>query len=111
MVKLIIIVKLLVLFISIFIQLGISNTFASIPGIIAPYLVGVITVNQKQEEWRIVFLITAGIYLVGAVMLFILGSVTLEEWAEKHERMVKLSRQMSKVPEIVLKEEIDAAKV
>lgn len=62
---------------------GIGNTFATIPGIIAPYLVGVITKNQKQEEWRIVFFITAGVYLIGAIVLLILSSGEVESWACK----------------------------
>lgn len=62
---------------------GIGNTFATIPGIIAPYLVGLITKNQKQEEWRIVFFVTAGVYLAGAIVLLIFTSGAVEPWASK----------------------------
>lgn len=62
---------------------GIANTFGTCPGFIAPYLVGLLTKKQLQSEWQIVFFITAGVYLVGAIAFILLGSGETEEWAKK----------------------------
>jgi len=79
---------------------GIGNSIASIPGFVVPYLVGVITKNQKREEWQIVFIITAVVYMIGLVVLLIFGSAKPEPWAvnqtvsasdeRKEEEMVPL---------------------
>lgn len=60
---------------------GIGNSCATIPGIIAPYLVGVLTSNQKQEEWRIVFFITAAVYLLGGIVGLLFTTGNVEPWA------------------------------
>jgi ACS family sodium-dependent inorganic phosphate cotransporter-like MFS transporter 5 len=62
---------------------GLANTFGTVPGIIAPYLVGLLTTNQLQSEWRVVFFITAGVYVAGAIGYLILGSGELQPWAAK----------------------------
>lgn len=64
---------------------GTANTVGTVPGFVAPYLVSVITANQKQEEWRIVFFITAVVYFVGGLGYILLGSGELEEWAVKKQ--------------------------
>lgn len=62
---------------------GISNTLATIPGIVVPYLVGVITKNGTKEEWRIVFIIGAIVYLIGALPYIFWASGELEDWAKE----------------------------
>jgi hypothetical protein len=37
------------------------------------------------DEWRIVFLLSAGIYLVGAVLYWFLGSGEVQTWAKTAE--------------------------
>ena len=64
---------------------GISNTFATIPGIVAPYIVSVITTNQTQEEWRIVFYLSSVIFFCGGVFYTIFASSVPEEWAEAND--------------------------
>ena len=39
--------------------------------------------KQKQEEWRIVFFITAAVYAMGAIGFLILGSADIQTWATK----------------------------
>ena len=56
------------------ILMGISNTVGTIPGIIVPSLTGSIVVERTPEEWRTVFLITAGVYTIGALLYGILAS-------------------------------------
>ncbi|VVC29086.1 Major facilitator superfamily,Major facilitator superfamily domain [Cinara cedri] len=64
------------------ILLGISNTFATIPGIISPMLAGVIVKHKSAEEWQWVFLISSGIYLLGSVFYGIFASGKRQPWAE-----------------------------
>ena len=45
--------------------------------------------KQKQEEWRIVFIITAVIYLIGAIILLIFTKGTVEPWAVKSKASQK----------------------
>lgn len=80
---------------------GISNTFGTIPGIIAPYFVGLMTPHvikikikkwflasfnipyQKgtAEEWRLVFIVTAVFYLIGGIPYIFLAKGEVEKWA------------------------------
>ena len=64
---------------------GIGNTFATIPGVIAPYLVGLLTPNQTSGDWRIVFIITAVVYALGGIVLLLFTQGEPEPWAT-HEK-------------------------
>ena len=61
---------------------GISNTIATIPGIVSPMLTAVITKHHTQKEWQVVFWITAVIYFVGGTVCMILLEATTQPWAE-----------------------------
>lgn len=65
--------------------IGITNTVGTLPGILAPFLVGILTANRKQEEWRNVFLITACVYLIGFFAFLIWGDSSLQPWAKNSE--------------------------
>lgn len=60
---------------------GIANSFGTAPGIICPYFVGFMTKNQTQKEWQVVFIVAAGVYLVGTVVFLIFGNSDLQSWA------------------------------
>ncbi|KAL5279832.1 hypothetical protein ACFFRR_004066 [Megaselia abdita] len=62
--------------------MGIGNTFATIPGIVSPIITGHLVSNETVEEWRIVFFISAGIYLFGCVVYWFWCSGELQEWAK-----------------------------
>ncbi|CAH1796872.1 unnamed protein product [Owenia fusiformis] len=64
------------------ILLGISNTVATIPGIISPSLTGHIVSHGTADEWRIVFYIASGIYIVGAIVFGIFASGERQHWAD-----------------------------
>lgn len=64
---------------------GITNMGASVPGILAPYVVGAITPNKTQEEWRTAFYIAAGVYCLGAIAYIILAKGEVQAWAEYHD--------------------------
>ncbi|XP_058975538.1 sialin [Musca domestica] len=66
--------------------MGIGNTFATIPGIVSPMLTGYLVVNQTSEEWKTVFFISAGVYLVGCVIYWLWASGELQEWAKTDEQ-------------------------
>ncbi|CAF4249773.1 unnamed protein product, partial [Adineta steineri] len=62
---------------------GISNTFATIPGIVSPYVVGALT-EKDPNNWRIVFFICSIIYVIGMIVFLCLGSSELQPWAIEH---------------------------
>lgn len=64
---------------------GITNTGASIPGIIAPYVVASITVNKSQKEWLVAFYIAAVIYVLGVIFFLIFSDGEIQEWAKDDE--------------------------
>lgn len=41
--------------------MGLANSIVALPGIISPYLVGIITTHQTLTEWRLVFWINLGV--------------------------------------------------
>ncbi|GAB6019422.1 hypothetical protein CHUAL_001003 [Chamberlinius hualienensis] len=62
---------------------GITNSAASIPGIISPYIVGILTENNETEEaWRIIFYISMSILFVFGTFYLIVGSANLKLWNE-----------------------------
>lgn len=64
--------------------MGISQTCASIPGIMAPYLIGMITAEshgQSTECWKVVFSITAGVSVGSALFYAIFVSGELQQWS------------------------------
>lgn len=67
---------------------GMVNTFGTMPGFIAPGLVGVLTPNGLQSEWRIVFIITIIIYVIGAIGYCILGKAETEAYAQTKSETV-----------------------
>jgi hypothetical protein len=62
---------------------GLANTFGTVPGIIAPYLVCFLTTYHLPSEWRVVFFNTASVYVAGVIGYLILGSGELQPWASK----------------------------
>jgi len=65
--------------------MGLSNTAATIPGIISPMITGYIVQNKTADEWHYVFYISAGIYLLGGVFYVIFASGNRQEWARPSE--------------------------
>lgn len=62
--------------------MGFANSFGSVTGIVTPLLAGFIVQNRTQAEWNVVFLIAAGIYLLGCAIYFFFASGELQEWAK-----------------------------
>uniref|UniRef100_A0A1X7UN88 Major facilitator superfamily (MFS) profile domain-containing protein n=1 Tax=Amphimedon queenslandica TaxID=400682 RepID=A0A1X7UN88_AMPQE len=77
--------------------MGITNTFGTIPGIVAPVVAkymaqeppsGSDVKHIYQEEWRKVFLISVQVYIFGAAVYLILADGKKQWWADgvKKER-------------------------
>uniref|UniRef100_A0A2A4JIN8 Major facilitator superfamily (MFS) profile domain-containing protein n=2 Tax=Heliothis virescens TaxID=7102 RepID=A0A2A4JIN8_HELVI len=60
--------------------MGLSNTVATLPGIISPPLAGSIVTDKTAEQWRVVFFISSAIYLVGAVVYGAFCSAEIQPW-------------------------------
>lgn len=62
--------------------MGLSNTVATLPGVISPAITGYIVQNKLASEWQIVFYIASAIYLMGAIFYGIFASGERQEWAK-----------------------------
>ncbi|XP_064617050.1 uncharacterized transporter slc-17.2-like [Liolophura sinensis] len=60
---------------------GLSNTVATMPGMIAPIVNGVLTPNGTQEEWQTVFYLCAGFSLLKTVVFVIFVKGHVLPWA------------------------------
>ncbi|CAH1785719.1 unnamed protein product [Owenia fusiformis] len=63
---------------------GIGNGVGCIPGFVCPYLIGILTPDNTQEQWQVVFYIKGAILLVGTIAYLAFGSGELQDWA-KHD--------------------------
>jgi len=81
---------------------GISNTVATLSGVFAPYVIGVITTNSTQAEWRIVFYLAAVIYLFGAVFFCIFAKGEIQPWVKPFMENMELEKNSS--PPVVTNE-------
>ncbi|XP_006114848.2 sodium-dependent phosphate transport protein 3-like isoform X2 [Pelodiscus sinensis] len=63
--------------------LGITSTFGTVSGIIAPTAVGLLTSQDLLTGWRNVFFMTAALNLFGLLFYVTFGSATLQDWARE----------------------------
>uniref|UniRef100_A0A2C9KAP8 Major facilitator superfamily (MFS) profile domain-containing protein n=1 Tax=Biomphalaria glabrata TaxID=6526 RepID=A0A2C9KAP8_BIOGL len=61
---------------------GMTNMVATVPGIVAPLVVGALTPNKTQEEWKRVFYICGAFTLVGTIVFGGFAVGELEPWAK-----------------------------
>ncbi|CAF0884887.1 unnamed protein product [Brachionus calyciflorus] len=73
---------------------GVSNTIATIPGIVAPYIVGLITKNETQKEWQIVFIICAIIFFIGGAFYCAFCDGHPQEWAKNKDTSTEDKKQI-----------------
>uniref|UniRef100_A0A3B4BM01 Sialin n=1 Tax=Periophthalmus magnuspinnatus TaxID=409849 RepID=A0A3B4BM01_9GOBI len=67
--------------------LGITNTFGTIPGIVAPI--------HSLDGWRRVFWLAAGLQIGGAIFYIIFGSGRLQKWAMTDEDRAEAEKRRS----------------
>lgn len=76
------------------ILMGISNTFATLPGIISPTITGYIVKSPPTAvEWQTVFYIAAAIYLFGAIFYGTFASGDLQPWAVEDQDLTLTKKQ------------------
>lgn len=79
--------------------LGITNTYGTIPGIVAPIATGYFTKDHTLAGWKKVFWVAAGINVGGALIYTIFGTGKIQPWAvteeERAEAEEKRSRSIS----------------
>ena len=62
--------------------MSISNTFATLPGIISPILTGhLIEAGRSKTEWNAVFFLAAAIYALGALVFGLISKGETQPWA------------------------------
>ncbi|GAB0096036.1 MFS domain-containing protein [Sergentomyia squamirostris] len=64
------------------IVMGISNTFGSISGTIAPMVAGYIVKTGSHDEWKLVFYISASFCILGMIAFTAFGKGTIQSWAK-----------------------------
>ncbi|XP_050412208.1 sialin isoform X1 [Patella vulgata] len=78
---------------------GICNFIGTVPGMVAPIVVGVLTPHKSQEEWRDVFYLGGGMALLSAVLYVMLARSDIQPWAAKHiEIIIENPQSVIKVP-------------
>lgn len=73
--------------------LGITNTFGTIPGVVAPIVTGYFTEDHSLDGWKNVFWVASSIQIGGAVFYTIFGSGKLQKWAMTEEDSAEAERR------------------
>lgn len=61
--------------------MALTNTVGTLAGIISPYVVGSLTNNKPtRQQWQIVFYISAGFYVFGAIFFLLFASGQEQKW-------------------------------
>lgn len=61
--------------------MGITNCAATLPGIFAPYVVGMLLRNGSTlESWAMIFYISSACYIISAIIFVVFGSARLQPW-------------------------------
>eukprot|EP00795_Rhopilema_esculentum_P016422 gene16422-7830_t len=64
--------------------IGMSNSFATISGIVGPLVVGFVTTHETREEWQIIFFLLAAVYGFGTLVFLIFASGKKQLWADPY---------------------------
>ncbi|XP_068914548.1 sialin-like [Tenebrio molitor] len=60
--------------------MGLVNGFGVFAGMLAPYIIGILTPEQTLQEWRIIFWLTFVIFTVTMSAFLIFGSGEVQSW-------------------------------
>ena len=86
--------------------MALVNGIGAFTGIVTPYIVGLLTQNDGLHEWRIVFWIVLGVFIVTNVIFVVYASGEVEYWndpefilREREQRQMKIAdeKQREKV--------------
>ncbi|KAL4224592.1 hypothetical protein ACF0H5_015291 [Mactra antiquata] len=64
---------------------GITNAAGVISSILSSMMVGLLTPNGEQEEWRQVFYLAAAVDVFGAIVFIICCDIHVQPWARNHD--------------------------
>lgn len=78
---------------------GITNTFSSLPGFVAPITAKSLTPNGTQAEWQIVLALCAGFSLSGALVYAIMAKGEVQDWAYFREESSTNEREFLNLKE------------
>ncbi|KAM8767608.1 sialin [Acanthopagrus schlegelii] len=76
--------------------LGFTNTFGTIPGVLAPIVTGYFTEDHTLAGWRKVFWLAAGINVGGALVYTLFGSGKIQPWAITEEDRLEAEKKRSR---------------
>ncbi|XP_058803317.1 putative inorganic phosphate cotransporter [Phymastichus coffea] len=70
--------------------MGFTNAAANICSILAPLVQGLIVTDQTNaSQWRTIFLLTSGMYVIGALAFLLFGSAKVQHWNDPTHRKGK----------------------
>ncbi|KAF3834251.1 hypothetical protein F7725_025455 [Dissostichus mawsoni] len=75
--------------------MGISNTFGTIPGVLAPLLQDT-SLRHTMAGWMKVFWVAAGINVGGALVYTIFGSGKIQPWANTEDERAETEKERSR---------------
>ncbi|XP_076627177.1 putative inorganic phosphate cotransporter [Colletes latitarsis] len=88
--------------------MAIVNGIGAFSGIITPYIVGVLTPNETLTEWRLVFWIVFGVFVVTNIVFILFASGEVEYWndpefirREREEKKIKIKNEPTQVQKTV----------
>lgn len=89
--------------------MAVTNGIGAITGIIAPYVVGIMTPNHSLEEWRIVFWISFAVFHVTNLAYVLGASGEVQPWNTPH--LMNKSVEAGEVKQDTLGEKESAAAI
>ncbi|XP_076756868.1 putative inorganic phosphate cotransporter [Xylocopa sonorina] len=86
--------------------MALVNGIGAITGIVTPYIVGVLTLNETVYEWRLVFWIVFGVFVLTNIIFILYASGEVEYWndpefirREREEKRAKIENEKKKKAE------------
>lgn len=61
---------------------GLASTVGTVPGFVSPVVMSYLTPQGTQSQWAVVFYISAGFYVLGAVLYLAFGTSRRQPWAD-----------------------------
>ncbi|XP_046326762.2 sialin-like [Haliotis rufescens] len=62
---------------------GITNTVATVPGMVAPLVAGALTPTKTAEEWQNVFYVCAAFSVLGSIVFTVFAKGEVQPWARE----------------------------
>ncbi|GAB1859794.1 Putative inorganic phosphate cotransporter [Camponotus japonicus] len=79
--------------------MGFTNAIAAACGILAPLIAGVIVTDPTNIlQWRSVFFLSAGIYIVGNLIFILFGTSKVQKWNDNIKRRDSIVHKVSTTP-------------